>query len=133
MFGADLGSPRIRAAACAIINVFTGFLCMNRVLRSCSPECHGPCLDELRGRVSGKRVAVSGSSRNLEAGLRAGLVAMDENPDIIIITGEGVTSGADEALIGKTGDHGEILFISPSTSGVAALTGSPHWCPYGKG
>jgi hypothetical protein len=133
MFGADLDSPRIRAAACAIINVFTGFLCMNRVLRSCSPECHGPCLGELKGRVLGKRVAIAGSSRNLEAGLRGELVAISENPDIIIITGDGLTSGAEEDLIGKTRDRAGILYISPSTSGVAALTCRPHWCPYGKG
>ncbi|HTY15732.1 MAG TPA: hypothetical protein VMC42_08510 [Methanoregulaceae archaeon] len=133
MFGADLGTPPVRAAACAIINVFTGFLCMNRVLRSCSPEYHGPCLNELKDRVSGKRVAIAGSSGNLEAGLRSGLVAISENPDIIIITADGLTSGADEALIGKKGDHAEIMFISPSTSGVAALTDYHHWCPYGKG
>ena len=31
MFGAKFENPRIRAAACAIINVLTGFLCINRV------------------------------------------------------------------------------------------------------
>jgi hypothetical protein len=133
MFGADLDTPRVRAAACAIINVFTGFLCMNRVLRSCSPECHGPCLEELKERVAGKRVAVSGSSRTLETGLSSGPVAMSENPEIIIITGDGLTSGANDDLLGKNGDHAEIMFVGPSTSGVAALIGGSHWCPYGKG
>jgi hypothetical protein len=133
MFGAELDSPRIRAAACAIINAFTGFLCMNRVLHSCSPECHGPCLNELKDRVLGKRVALAGTSRNLESGLRTGLVKMSEAPDIIIITGDGLLSGAEAALIEKKGQNAEIMFISPSTAGVAALVDCPHWCPYGKG
>ena len=60
MFGAELETPGVRAAACAIINAFTGFLCMNRVLHSCSPECHGPCLTQLEERVKGKRVAICG-------------------------------------------------------------------------
>ena len=132
MFGARLDSPKVRAAACAIINAFTGFLCMNRVLHSCNPECHGPCLDELNDHVRGRRVAVVGSSRVLGNGLRTGLVGIGESPDIILITADGLESGAEEALTAE-GQNAEVMFISPSTSGVAALVDRPHWCPYGKG
>ncbi len=132
MFGAALETPAMRAAACAILNAATGFLCMNRVLRSCSPECHESCLIKLEERLEGKRVAIWGSSRKLVAGLGNRLVAIHENPDIIIVTGDGILSGADDALIEKM-DQAETMFISPSTSGVASLGGYSHWCPYGKG
>ena len=55
------------------------------------------------------------------------------SPDIIIVTGDGLVSGADETLIDKKDRGAEIMFISPSTSGVATLVGYPHWCPFGKG
>jgi len=133
MFRAKLDAPGVRAAACAIINAVTGFLCMNRVPHSCSPECHGPCLSELEGRLRGKRVALSGTSRKLESGLGNQVVNLTDSPDIIIITGDGLISGADENLLGKHDQGTEIMFISPSTSGIATLTRYPHWCPYGKG
>jgi len=132
MFGATLDTPGIRGAACAILNAVTGFLCMNRVLRSCSPTCHEPCLSELKDRLNGKSVALLGSSRKLRSELKQ-LVSIPDFPDIIIVTGDGLISGADETLIEKKGHNSEIIFISPSTSGVATLGSYPHWCPYGKG
>ena len=72
MFGASVDTLATRAAACAILNAATGFLCMNRVLRSCSPGCHEPCLNKLKERLEGKRVAICGSSRQLAAGLGGG-------------------------------------------------------------
>jgi hypothetical protein len=133
MFGAKLDTPDVRAAACAIINVFTGFLCMNRVRHSCSPECHGPCLTRLEERLKGKRVALCGTSRKLGSALGNQVVELTGEPDIIIVTGDGLISGADETLFDRNDRGPEIMFISPSTSGVAALVDYPHWCPYGKG
>jgi hypothetical protein len=133
MFGAKLDTPRVRAAACAIINAVTGFLCMNRVLHSCSPECHGPCLARLRERLRGKRVAICGTSRKLGSALANQLVELTGEPDIIIVTGDGLTSGAGETLPCRNDQGPEIMCISPSTSGVAVLVDYPHWCPYGKG
>jgi hypothetical protein len=133
MFGAKLETPGVRAAACAIINAFTGFLCMNRVLHSCSTECHGPCLTLLEERVRGKRVAIAGTSKKLMSALGNQLVDLTGQPDIVIVTGDGLVSGADETLLDKNDRGAEIMFISPSTSGVATLVGYSHWCPFGKG
>ncbi|MDD1711716.1 MAG: hypothetical protein LUQ69_00940, partial [Methanoregulaceae archaeon] len=38
MFGATLEKTTQRIAACAIINVITGFLCLSRKLHACAPE-----------------------------------------------------------------------------------------------
>jgi len=133
MFGAVLETPRMRAAACAIINVVTGFLCINRTLHSCNPECHAPCLYELKEYVKGRTLFILGSSQKLESEFRNQIVTGTGMADITIVTGEGIISGADESLVEKQGKGREILFISPSTSGVASLGNYPHWCPYGKG
>jgi hypothetical protein len=133
MFGANLGTSGARAAACAIINVVTGFLCMNRVMHSCSPECHRPCLTLLQERLKGKRVAICGTSRVLGSALANQVVDLTGEPDIILVTGDGLLSGADEVLLDRDDRGVELMFISPSTSGVATLVDRPHWCPYGKG
>ena len=70
MFGAKFENPRIRSAACAIINVLTGFLCINRVLHACSPGCHQACMDELKEKIGGRKVRLLGFSQRLEMELQ---------------------------------------------------------------
>jgi len=56
LFGAALERPAHRAAACAIINVMTGFLCISRTRLSCDPECHAACMRDLIEKVGTREV-----------------------------------------------------------------------------
>ncbi len=132
MFGAKLENPRIRAAACAIINALTGFLCFNRVSHSCSPECHQPCLVELKAKINGRKVCLLGDSSRLEMELKAFLVENIEDAEVIIVNGDGLVSDEGARSITCQYPGKELFFIGPSTSGVAVLQKIPHWCPYGR-
>jgi hypothetical protein len=133
MFGTTFETEAIKAAACAIINAVTGFLCISRILRSCNPQYHVPCLNELKGRIKGKKVYIMGMSPGLRSVISSQLVATIEEADILLVTGEGITSDSDGSLNEKEGPNKEILFIGPSVSGIASINREPLWCPYGRG
>ena len=61
MFGTPLETPNVRSAACAIINVATGFFCLSRVLHACPKASHAACLHELAGELKGHRVFCIGN------------------------------------------------------------------------
>ncbi len=131
LFGAALEKPQHRAAACAIINVMTGFLCISRTRISCDPECHAACRRELLERIGKKEVGglhvpghvIASFPRHTEV---AG------GGEVVLAGGEGLISPEGGALL--SGDSGgRILLVGPSTAGVACLENLPHWCPYGKG
>ena len=132
MFGAALEKPAHRAAAAAITNALAGFFCLSRVMRSCDPQCHARCLAGLRDELGGASVFVLGDSGVLsgECGLRD--VRDPGNAARILVTGEGMISpGAGDLLEGFCGTD-NVLFLGPSTAGVAALENIPHWCPFGQ-
>jgi len=131
LFGAALERPVHRAAACAIINVMTGFLCISRTRLSCDPECHAACMRDLIEKVGTREVG------GLHVPVNS-LAALPHHADapggggVVLVGGEGLISPEAGALFG--GDHAtEVLLVGPSTAGVARLEGLPHWCPYGKG
>jgi hypothetical protein len=132
MFGAKFGNPRIRAAACVIINVLMGFLCINRVLHACTPDHHKACLNELKEKIGGRKVRLIGFSQRLDQELRASIVDNIEDANIILVNGEGLVSDQGAGLIPVSAPGNEMLFLGPSTSGVAVIQKFPHWCPYGK-
>ena len=132
MFGATFENPRIRAAACAIINALTGFLCINRISHSCSPGCHQPCLAELKEKINGRTVSLIGSSPGLEMELKAFFVEKMEDAEVIVINGDGLVSDVAVRSITCPYPGKEIFFIGPSTSGVAGMKKIQHWCPYGR-
>jgi hypothetical protein len=132
MFGAKLENPRIRAAACVIINALTGFLCFNRVSHSCSPECHKPCLAELKEKINGRKVSLIGASPRLEMEMKAFLVENAEEAEVILLNGDGLVSDEGARSITCRYPGKKLFFIGPSTSGVAVLQKIPHWCPYGR-
>jgi hypothetical protein len=51
--------------------------------------------------------------------------------DLILVTGVGLISPEGGRLLASYGEKKPMLFLSPSTAGVANLLGCDHWCPYG--
>jgi hypothetical protein len=131
LFDADLLKPAHRAAACAIINVIAGFLCISRVRRSCPRECHAACRADLLREIGERRVG----------GLKIPAPALESFPyrttgtgdcEVILVSSEGLISQAGCTLMdGPVKDR--VLLVGPSTAGVASLENLRHWCPYGKG
>lgn len=129
LFDATLEKPRHRAAACALINVMAGFLCLSRVRRSCSRECHEACRAALLREIDDRRVG----------GLEIPSHVMESFPyratgacDVMLVAGEGLISPEGRSLL-EGPDRDRALLVGPSTSGVASLEKLRHWCPYGKG
>jgi hypothetical protein len=132
MFGAALEKPVQRAAAAAITNALAGFFCISRVMRSCDPECHARCLGDLRKELGGSSVFILGNSEVLSNEYGPREMQDSDDAGIILVTGEGMISpGAGELLEGF-GSNKKVLFLGPSTAGVAALENNPHWCPFGQ-
>lgn len=132
MFGATFENPGVRAAACAIINALTGFLCINRVNHACVPGSHQPCLVELKKKINCRKVFLAGSSPRLEMELQAFLVETIEDAEVIVVNGDGLVSGEGVRSVTFSYPGKEMIFIGPSTSGVAVLKKIPRWCPYGR-
>jgi len=132
MFGATFDNSRTRSAACVIINAITGFLCINRVIHSCSPGCHQQCQKELTEKINGRKIFLPGYSSQLEMELKTFLVDRIEDADVIVVNGGGLVSDEGIKSIIYPCQGKEMIFIGPSTSGVAILEKIPHWCPYGR-
>ena len=132
MFGAKIENPRMKSAACAIINSVTGFLCINRILHACPPGCRQPCLNELKKKMNGRKVCLLGYSSTLEKELKTFLVDKVEDAEVIVVNGKGLVSEETARIITNLGMGKEMLLIGPSTSGIAILKKIAHWCPYGK-
>jgi hypothetical protein len=132
MFGASLANLPQRAAAGAILNVATGFFCISRVLKSCDPVMHKDCLAALRKEIGTGRVYPVGLHGNVLA--RIGPVTESpESADIFLVVGDGlIAEGAGDLIVRWRGEK-RIIFLGPSPSGVSALEGCEHWCPYGRG
>jgi hypothetical protein len=131
LFAAALEKPVHRAAACAIINVMTGFLCISRTRRSCEPECHAACRADLIAKVGERQVG----------GLHVPPFVLEQFPrhtnvppagEVILVGGEGLIS-QDLCVLLERDQRRNVLLVGPSTAGVALLENLPHWCPYGKG
>jgi hypothetical protein len=131
MFGAPLRSPIERTAACAIINAVTGFFCINRKMNACDEAHHAPCLGDLLAEVGGKKVAVVGEGRDLPAALRAALVSDPADADVLLVTGPGLVSDEGLAAVEAALGTKRVIFLGPSTAGVARLLKIEHWCPFG--
>jgi len=132
LFGQELRSPEMRSAALGIVNVVTGFLCLGRRYHACDPTCHGPCLEELRGEIGGRRIftpvpvpVVSRDFASLLAGDAAGA-------SIVVLTGAALLGEEEGDGLRELAANRMILLLGPSTEGVASLLGLPHWCPYGR-
>lgn len=132
MYGAPLSRPVERTAACAIVNAVTGFFCINRKMNACEQAHHAPCLQELVADLKGQAVYIVGEAEGVPEALEEDLAATPEDADVLLVTGPGLIS--DEGLAMVEGAQGKkrVIFLGPSTAGVAALLGIEHWCPYGN-
>jgi len=132
MFGMPLETPNVRSAACAIINVATGFFCLSRVMHACPVASHAACLGELTEKLKGHHVFCVGKIPALE---RAGGMTLTTNideADIILINNEGIIAPGTGDLVAAWSEKKQIIFLGPSTAGVCRLQQKEHWCPYGK-
>ena len=132
MFGAPLDSSPARGAACAIINVVLGFLCMTRVLHACPESCHVPCRDQILKESAEGRLFCIGSMGTMEPELRNSVLDNLSNADIILINGEGIINDGTGDIIINNKNSKRIICVGPSTAGIARLHGIEHWCPFGR-
>jgi len=132
MFGRPLNSPEQRTAAVGIINAVTKFLCLSRKGHACNSESHAPCLEALKSEINGRRVFCNGHMPALESALSSLIVSDPAEAEVILVTGGGLFTDEGLGVIAEYRESKELLFIGPATSGVAALSGCEHWCPYGR-
>lgn len=131
LFRATLDKTVHRAAACAILNVMTGFLCISRARLSCEPECHAACRADLIEKVGGRVVGGLYIPPHVP-GQFPRHTDVPGGGEVVLVGGEGLISPEACDLFG--GERaGSVLLVGPSTAGVATLENLPHWCPYGKG
>ncbi len=132
MFSAPLDTQPVRGAACAIINVVLGFLCMSRVLHSCQKSCHKSCRDQIENEVAGRKVFCIGSKGAMGPGLSNYITDTPSCAEIILINGEGLIAQGTGDIIANHKIAKRIICIGPSTAGVARLHEIEHWCPFGR-
>ncbi|NYT07681.1 MAG: hypothetical protein GKC05_05445 [Methanomicrobiales archaeon] len=132
MFGAVLGTLPQRAAACAIMNVATGFFCLSRTLKACDPVAHRECRAALRKEIGGESMYPVGIDGNALAGF-GNVVKSPEEAGVILVVGDGLIGPGAGDLLARYAGEKRIILLSPSTAGVSALLGCTHWCPFGKG
>jgi hypothetical protein len=131
MFGASLDTPEKRTAACAILNATGSFLCLIRPVHACSTESHAPCLERLRSELGDSRVCLIGRMPFFEKHLKNQLTADPEEADIFLVCGDGLFSSEKDTLIERYVDQKRMIFLGPTTSGIAVLLNFEHWCPFG--
>jgi hypothetical protein len=129
MFGASLHKPAQRTAAAGIINALTGFLCTSRKLHACVPENHSPCATELDRLLAGKKIWLCGEIHPVRDRYSSSLVESPGDADLILVTADGMVTD-EGGLIPFPDDR--VIFIGPSTAGVATMTDGCHFCPYGR-
>lgn len=133
MFDAPLDTPPVRGAACAIVNVTTGFFCLSRVLHACPASSHKACMNLLTKEIAGKKITCIGSMQTIVAAGGDLNVANPPDAEIILINGDGIIAQGTGNLVTDKKERQRIICLGPSTSGVARLQHLEHWCPFGTG
>lgn len=130
MFEAPLDTPATRGAACAIINVATGFFCLVRVLKPCDAAAHAPCVTHLVKELSEKSVFCHGFPAGT---IPAAISSPDpDQADVILINGDGLTAEMTGDLVAKYRKKKRIICLGPSTTGISRMNELEHWCPFGR-
>jgi hypothetical protein len=131
LFGSDLPAPELRTAALAIVNVVAGFLCIGRRFHACDPACHGPCMEELREEIGGRKIFTPVNLPVISRELGPLVTGRAGDAEILVLNGESLIREEGSELRERAVNHG-ILLLGPSTEGVASLLALPPWCPYGR-
>jgi hypothetical protein len=113
------------------VNVATGFFCLSRVLHSCPKSSHTECCRQLLYELGGKRIFFRGSIPAIEAAFRRTIVKDPEDADVILINGEGIIEKGTGDIIQTYKNTKRIMYLGPSTAGVARLNQYELWCPFG--
>ncbi|WP_321505323.1 hypothetical protein [uncultured Methanoregula sp.] len=132
MFGAPLDTLPVRSAACAIVNVATGFFCLSRVLHACPLSSHDTCIERLRHELAGKNVWCAGNIPAIESEFRHTISGDPSEADILLIGSEGIIAPGTGDLIEIWRKTRRIICIGPSTAGIARLHELELFCPCGK-
>ncbi|NMB79946.1 MAG: hypothetical protein GYA23_12735 [Methanomicrobiales archaeon] len=131
MFGAPLDTPPARGAACAITNVAAGFFCLSRTLHPCPAASHASCGKNLGEELAGRQVFAVGTIQGLESIHGITVTPDPSGADIILIGCEGLIDPVAGEIIGRYAKTKRILFLGPSTAGIARLNEMEHLCPHG--
>jgi len=132
LYDATLKKPKTRAAAVAIINVVAGFACISRKLHACPPSSHAECREMLKKMYDSGKVYPVGNLKEIPELFRGRIAESPETADFIIIAGDELISDEGIEIQEKYQDTKEIIYLGPSTAGVAALLDLKHWCPFGR-
>ena len=133
MFGVPLEEPRLRAAACAIVNAVSAFLCISRKHHSCKRKCHAQCRVDLAKALAGKTLYCHPKMQVLSREMGNFIMDSPERADVILLNGDGLISPEGTRFFRESSFRGKLLLAGPSTAGVAALEKTGHFCPYGRG
>jgi hypothetical protein len=131
MFGTPLDTPKVRGAAVVIVNVAAGFFCLSRVLHSCPESEHAGCCRQLIGILKEKKIFCMGSMPAIESAFTSAIVKNPQDADVILMNGEGIIEKGTGDVIRTYKDTKRILYLGPSTAGVARLNQFELWCPFG--
>lgn len=132
MFGAPLESPEQRTAACGIMGVVARFLCLCRKAQACSPEDHDRCFKNFCSVYEGEKIFVNGDLPDLVRLLGKSVVSSPEEADVIVIGGDGLFSADSLAITDEYRGKKRMVFVGPSTAGVATFLKEEHWCPFAR-
>lgn len=131
MFGAPLDTPATRGAACAILNVVTGFLCLSRNIRACPASCHDACRQDLKTRLGTKTIFCIDTIQPVKQETGRVIVNDPDPADIILINGEGLIAAGTGDIIKNYREKKAVILLGPSTAGIASLEKLERFCPYG--
>ena len=115
----------------AILNATGSFLCLVRPVHACSTESHASCLERLQKELEGSSIYLIGRMPFFEEYLKNQLTADPKEADIFLVCGDGLFSAEKDPLIDRYMAEKRMIFLGPTTSGIAAMLNLEHWCPYG--
>jgi hypothetical protein len=132
MFGAPLETPEKRTAACGILGAVVRFLCLCRKAQACDPADHDQCFEKFRSAFEHEKIYVNGNLPDLIRLLGKNVVSSPEEADVIVVGGDGLFAADSLAVVDEYKGKKRMIFIGPSTAGVATFLSEEHWCPFAR-
>ncbi|UUX93554.1 hypothetical protein [Methanoplanus endosymbiosus] len=132
MYNSELNNCLKRAAACALVNSMTNFMCFIRLSSPCDEGMESECLCKLKEIIGDKKVFLNGNMPFLKEKLISQVVASPEESDLIIISPDGIISDSGIEITDRFRDEKEMLFTGPGTAGICNILNLNHFCPFGR-